>query len=95
MRSRSVNDLSQIRLIFERGTNIMDARQLVQERVDLVAPNLPTWAAPLSLLLPVSPFSQAVAAPLPKAFAGAVSAPYIPQSEPSVKSGSFAVSWWV
>ena len=60
MRSRSVNDLSQIRLIFERDTDIMDARQLVQERVDLVAPNLPTWAAPPVVLQPLSATSRAM-----------------------------------
>ena len=33
MRSRSIPDLSDIVLIFKRGTNLMDARLLVQERV--------------------------------------------------------------
>ena len=37
MRSRSVNDLSDVVLIFERGTNLLHARQLVQERMDQVA----------------------------------------------------------
>ena len=60
MRSRSVNDLSQIRLIFERDTDIMHARQLVQERMDLVAPNLPTWAAPPVMLQPLSATSRAM-----------------------------------
>jgi CzcA family heavy metal efflux pump len=60
MRSRSVNDLSQIRLIFERGSDLMKARQLVQERVDLVAPSLPTWAAPPVVLQPLSATSRAM-----------------------------------
>ena len=60
MRSRSVNDLSQIRLIFERDTDLIHARQLVQERLDLVAPNLPTWAAPPVMLQPLSATSRAM-----------------------------------
>ncbi|MGH8971730.1 MAG: efflux RND transporter permease subunit [Acidimicrobiia bacterium] len=58
MRSRSVNDLSQIRLIFDRGTDLIFARQLVQERLDLVAPHLPTWAAPPVMLQPLSATSR-------------------------------------
>jgi CzcA family heavy metal efflux pump len=60
MRSRSVNDLSQIRLIFDRHTDLIHARQLVQERLDLVAPNLPTWAAPPVMLQPLSATSRAM-----------------------------------
>ena len=60
MRSRSVNDLSQIRLIFDRDTDLVHARQLVQERLDLVAPNLPTWAAPPVMLQPLSATSRAM-----------------------------------
>ena len=46
MRSKSVAQLSSIRLIFEKGTNEARARQLVQERVAQVSPNIPTWASP-------------------------------------------------
>jgi CzcA family heavy metal efflux pump len=46
MRSKSVAQLSSIRLIFEKGTNEAHARQLVQERLTQVAPNIPTWASP-------------------------------------------------
>jgi len=60
MRSRSVNDLSAIQLIFDRGTDLLHARQLVQERMDLVAPNLPTWAAPPVMLQPLSATSRAL-----------------------------------
>jgi CzcA family heavy metal efflux pump len=60
MRSRSVNDLSQIRLIFDRHTDLIHARQLVQERLDLVAPSLPTWAAPPVMLQPLSATSRAM-----------------------------------
>ena len=58
MRSRSVNDLSDVVLIFERGTNLLHARQLVQERMDTVAPHLPTWAAPPVMLQPLSATSR-------------------------------------
>ena len=58
IRSKSVNDLSQIELIFKRGTNILHARQLVQERMDTVAPHLPTWAAPPVMLQPLSATSR-------------------------------------
>ncbi|HVF15199.1 MAG TPA: efflux RND transporter permease subunit, partial [Acidimicrobiales bacterium] len=60
MRSRSVNDLSAIQLIFDRGTDLLHARQLVQERMDLVAPHLPTWAAPPVMLQPLSATSRAM-----------------------------------
>ncbi len=46
MRSKSVAQLSSIRLIFKKGTNEARARQLVQERVAQVAPSIPTWASP-------------------------------------------------
>ena len=46
MRSKSVAQLSSIRLIFKKGTDEARARQLVQERVAQVAPNIPTWASP-------------------------------------------------
>ena len=54
MRSKSVAQLSSIMLEFERGTNLTVARQLVQERVALVLPKLPTWAAPPFMLPPLS-----------------------------------------
>lgn len=52
MRSKSVPDLSAIKLYFERHVDLMHARQLVQERVDLVTPTLPTWAARRSCCRP-------------------------------------------
>jgi CzcA family heavy metal efflux pump len=58
MRSKSVPDLSSIKMIFETGTDLMDARQLVQERVSLVTPTLPTWAAPPVILPPLSATSR-------------------------------------
>jgi CzcA family heavy metal efflux pump len=54
MRSKSVNQLSSILLIFEPGTDLMEARQLVQERLAIVTPTLPKWAAPPFMLPPLS-----------------------------------------
>src|SRR6476619_3215170 len=46
IRSKSVPQLSSIELLFKPGTDLLHARQLVQERVEAVTPSLPTWAAP-------------------------------------------------
>src|SRR6266498_2728347 len=46
MRSASVPQLSSIELIFKLGTDLLQARQLVQERIATVLPTLPTWASP-------------------------------------------------
>src|SRR6476619_4341437 len=54
MRSKSVAQLSSIMLEFDRSTDLTEARQLVQERVALVLPTLPTWAAPPVMLPPLS-----------------------------------------
>jgi CzcA family heavy metal efflux pump len=54
IRSRSVSDLSSIQLLFEPGTDLLEARQLVSERVRIVTPSLPTWAAPPVMMPPVS-----------------------------------------
>jgi CzcA family heavy metal efflux pump len=58
MRSKSVPDLSAIKMIFESGTDILEARQVVQERIALVTPQLPTWAAPPRILPPLSATSR-------------------------------------
>src|SRR5499426_1014338 len=58
MRSKSVPDLSSIKMIFEPGTDILKARQVVQERVALVTPQLPTWAAPPIMLPALSATSR-------------------------------------
>jgi len=60
MRSRSVPDLSDIVLIFKPGTDLILARQLVQERVSAVTPQLPTWAAPPVMIQPLSSTSRAM-----------------------------------
>ena len=54
LRSRSVPQLSAIEMIFKQGTDELEARQLVAERLDNVAPTLPTWASPPVMLPPVS-----------------------------------------
>ena len=59
MRSRSVNGLSQIVLLFKRGTDLMHARQLVQERLALATANLPASAlTPPVMLQPLSATSR-------------------------------------
>jgi CzcA family heavy metal efflux pump len=58
LRSKSVGQLSSIELIFNRGTNLLEARQLVQERLSTVVPALPTWAAPPIIMQPLSATSR-------------------------------------
>src|ERR1051326_9052345 len=60
MRSKSVPQLSSIELLFKPGTDLMRARQLVQERIATVSPSLPTWAAPPVMLAPVSATGRAM-----------------------------------
>ena len=60
MRSKSVEQLSSIKLIFERGTDLMEARQAIQERLSLVVPTLPTWAAPPNMMPPLSSTARTV-----------------------------------
>ena len=54
IRSTSVSDLSSIELLFEPGADLLEARQLVSERVQTVTPFLPTWASPPVVMPPVS-----------------------------------------
>jgi CzcA family heavy metal efflux pump len=58
LRSKSVSQLSSIRLIFDRGMDEMKARQLVQERLSQVTASLPTWAAPPWMMPPLSATSR-------------------------------------
>ena len=58
IRSKSVADLSSIFLIFKPGTDLLNARQLVQERMEAVTPSLPTWAAPPFMIQPLSATSR-------------------------------------
>ena len=58
VRSKSVPQLSSIVLLFERGTDLLRARQLVQERVATVTPTLPTWSSPPFMIQPLSSTSR-------------------------------------
>ncbi len=58
IRSTSVEQLSSITLLFERGTDLLQARQLVQERLATVAPTLPSWASPPFMMQPLSSTSR-------------------------------------
>ncbi len=58
MRSRSVMSLSQIVLIFKRGTDILHARQLVQERLALAGTRLMVGIGPPVMLQPLSATSR-------------------------------------
>ena len=58
MRSKSVSQLSAIKMIFEPGADLMKARQLVSERISIATPTLPTWAAPPVMLNPLSATSR-------------------------------------
>ena len=60
LRSKSVPDLSSIKLIFEPGTDLIEARQLVQERLQIATPTLPKWASPPIMLQPLSATSRAM-----------------------------------
>ncbi len=58
MRSKSVSQLSAVKMIFKPGTDLMKARQLVSERIAIATPTLPTWAAPPVMLAPLSATSR-------------------------------------
>lgn len=58
LRSKSVSQLSSIELIFASGTDLITARQLVNERLQTIVPTLPTWAAPPFILQPLSATSR-------------------------------------
>ncbi|GAA1261206.1 efflux RND transporter permease subunit [Arthrobacter pascens] len=58
IRSKSVEQLSSIVLIFAPGADLLKARQLVSERIATVTPSLPTWAAPPMMLQPLSSTSR-------------------------------------
>ena len=60
LQSKSVAQLSSIKVVFEKGTNERRARQLVQERVGEVLPNIPTWASPPWIMPPLSSTSRAM-----------------------------------
>jgi CzcA family heavy metal efflux pump len=58
LRSKSVLGLSSVVLIFDEGTDLMRARQLVQERLAIVGAQLPLVAHPPVILSPLSSTSR-------------------------------------
>ena len=58
IRSKSVEQLSQIEMIFKEGEDLLTARQLVAERIATVSPTLPRWAAPPVMIQPLSATSR-------------------------------------
>ena len=58
IRSKSVEQLSQIEMIFKRGADLLTARQLVAERIATISPTLPRWAAPPVIIQPLSATSR-------------------------------------
>jgi CzcA family heavy metal efflux pump len=60
IRSKSVLGLSSVVLIFQEGTDLLRARQLVQERLGIVSGQLPGVAHPPVILSPLSSTSRAL-----------------------------------
>ncbi len=60
VRSKSVLGLSSIQLFFARGTDLIIARQLVQERLTLSGSRLPNVVKPPVILPPLSSLSRAM-----------------------------------
>ena len=60
IRSKTVLGLSSVVLIFNEGTDLLRARQLVQERVAIAALRLPATAHPPVILSPLSSTSRAL-----------------------------------
>ncbi len=58
LRSKSVPDLSAIKMYFKPGTDLLLARQMVNERIITVVPTLPSWASPPVMLPPLSATSR-------------------------------------
>ena len=58
MRSKSVDQLSSVMLIFKFGMDELHVRQLITERVAAVTAALPTWAAPPHMMPPLSATSR-------------------------------------
>ena len=54
LRSKSVTDLSSVKMIFKQGAEAMSARQLVQERLALVTGVIPKDVGPPVMLQPLS-----------------------------------------
>ena len=60
LRSKSVLGLSSVVLLFAPGADLMRARQLVQERLAIVTPQLPALSRPPVILSPLSSTSRAL-----------------------------------
>ena len=60
LRSKSVLGLSSVVLYFEEGTDLLEARQVVSERLGTVASKLPVLAHPPVMLSPLSSTSRAL-----------------------------------
>ncbi|MGC4028241.1 MAG: efflux RND transporter permease subunit [Steroidobacteraceae bacterium] len=60
LRSKSVLGLSSVQILFERGTDLMRARQMVGERVAQVQPRLPLAARQPVVMPPLSSTSRAM-----------------------------------
>jgi CzcA family heavy metal efflux pump len=60
LRSKSVPGLSAIRMIFKRGTDQVQARQLVNERMQIAQSSLPTSAGMTWMLPPLSATSRVI-----------------------------------
>src|SRR5881409_2589848 len=58
LRSKSVSQLSSVKMLFKRGTDLLRARQMVEERIAMVTPSMPKWAAPPIVLPPLSSTSR-------------------------------------
>ncbi len=58
LRSKSVSQLSSVKMIFKRGTDLLEARQLVQERMKQVSGIVPTWSSPPVMVPPLSATSR-------------------------------------
>ena len=58
IRSKSVESLSSIEMIFAPGTDLLTARQHVAERIAQISPQLPTWASPPFMIQPLSATSR-------------------------------------
>ncbi len=58
LRSKSVLGLSSVVLIFDRGTDLLEVRQFVAERLARIAPTLPAVASPPVMLSPLSSTSR-------------------------------------
>ena len=58
LRSKSVPQLSSVVALFKSGVDELKTRQLVNERIAIATPNLPTWAAPPFMMPPLSSTSR-------------------------------------